>query len=240
VKKRVYGIVLAVLLIVVLTYSSGVVNAGAVEQITEEEFADRVQTYDEAQLQEFFQSLGSDEIEVLVSDPTVGTNSWYVVLRKNVTDLEGNAIEGATVTVTNPDDSWELYMKAAVPAGGSWETESATSVTDENGYCYFYFMWVAGLLSPNRIINVDVAKDGFLASSDTAYIGGMGFYLLPDEPRAPYYGYNALDNKLTPLPSQVIPEVPLGTILASAAMIAALGLYITMPRRQRKQKALIS
>jgi len=28
--------------------------------------------------------------------------------------------------------------------------------------------------------------------------------------------------------------------LASAAMITALGLYITMPRRQRKQKALIS
>jgi hypothetical protein len=81
---------------------------------------------------------------------------------------------------------------------------------------------------------------GFLASSDTEIIGGMGFYLEPVETRVPYYGYNALDNVLTPLPSQVIPEVSLGTILASAAMIAALGLYITMPRRQRKQKALIS
>ena len=238
-KKRVYGIVLAVLLIVVLTYSTGVANAGAIEQITEQEFANRVQTYDETQLQGLFQSLGSDEIEILVSDP-IEDESWYVMLLKNVTDPEGNAIEGATVTITNPDASWELYMKAVVPAGSSWETDSATSVTDENGYCYFYMMWAGGLLSANRIIDVDVAKEGFLASSDTAYIGGIAFYQMPDESRAPYYGYNVINNVLIPIPSQVVPEVPLGTILASAAMIAALGLYITMPRRQRKQKALIS
>ena len=238
-KKRVYGIVLAVLLIVVLTYSTSVVNAGAIEQITEQEFANRVQTYDETQLQGLFQSLGSDEIEILVSDP-IEDESWYVMLLKNVTDPEGNAIEGATVTITNPDASWELYMKAVVPAGSSWETDSATSVTDENGYCYFYMMWAGGLLSANRIIDVDVAKEGFLASSDTAYIGGIAFYQMPDESRAPYYGYNVINNVLIPIPSQVVPEVPLGTILASAAMIAALGLYITMPRRQRKQKALIS
>ncbi len=235
-KRIVYGIVLILLLTVVLTYPIGLV--GAVEQITEEEFADRVQTYDEAQLQEFFQSLASGDIEVLVSDP-IETESWYVMLIKNVTDPEGNAIEGATVTITNMDEGWELKIKAAVPAGSSWETEFATSVTDENGYCYFYLMWAGGLLSTSRTINVDVAKDGFLASSDTTYITGMGFHFLSDE-IASYYGYNALDNVLTPLPSQVIPEVPLGTILASAAMIAALGLYITMPRRQRKQKALIS
>ena len=238
-KKRVYGIVLAVLLIVVLTYSTSVVNAGAIEQVTEQEFANRVQTYDETQLQGLFQSLGSDEIEILVSDP-IEDESWYVMLLKNVTDPEGNAIEGATVTITNPDASWELYMKAVVPAGSSWETDSATSVTDENGYCYFYMMWAGGLLSANRIIDVDVAKEGFLASSDTAYIGGIAFYQMPDESRAPYYGYNVINNVLIPIPSQVVPEVPLGTILASAAMIAALGLYITMPRRQRKQKALIS
>jgi hypothetical protein len=235
-KRIVYGIVLILLLTVVLTHPIGLV--GAVEQITEEEFADRVQTYDEAQLQEFFQSLASGDIEVLVSDP-IETESWYVMLIKNVTDPEGNAIEGATVTITNMDEGWELKIKAAVPAGSSWETEFATSVTDENGYCYFYLMWAGGLLSTSRTINVDVAKDGFLASSDTTYITGMGFHFLSDE-IASYYGYNALDNVLTPLPSQVIPEVPLGTILASAAMIAALGLYITMPRRQRKQKALIS
>jgi hypothetical protein len=235
-KRIVYGIVLILLLTVVLTYPIGLVDA--VEQITEEEFADRVQTYDEAQLQEFFQSLASGDIEVLVSDP-IETESWYVMLIKNVTDPEGNAIEGATVTITNMDEGWELKIKAAVPAGSSWETESATSVTDENGYCYFYLMWAGGLLSTSRTINVDVAKDGFLASSDTTYITGMGFHFLSDE-IASYYGYNALDNVLTPLPSQVIPEVPLGTILASAAMIAALGLYITMPRRQRKQKALTS
>jgi hypothetical protein len=236
--KRVYGIVLAVLLIVVLMYSTSVVNAGAVEQITEQEFANRVQTYGETQLQEFFQSLASDEIEVLVSDP-IETESWYVMLMKNVTDSEGNAIEGATVTITNPDDSWELYMKAAVPAGNSWETESATSVTDENGYCYFHIMWDGGLLSTNRYLTIDVAKEGFLASSETEIIAGMGFNFLPDE-IAPYYAYNTFDNVLIPLPSHVVPEVPLGTVLASAAMIAALGLYITMPRRQRKQKALIS
>jgi hypothetical protein len=183
--------------------------------------------------------LASDGTEVLVSDP-IEDESWYVMLLKNVTDPEGNAIEGATVTVTNPDDSWELYMKAVVPAGSSWKTDSATSVTDENGYCYFYMMWAGGLLSTNRIIDVDVAKEGFLASSDTAYIGGIGFYQMPDESRAPYYGYNVVNNVITPRPSQVIPEVPLGTILASAAIVTALGLYIIIPRRQRKQKALIS
>ena len=110
-----------------LTYSTGVANAGAIEQITEQEFANRVQTYDETQLQSLLQSVGSDEIEVLVSDP-IEDESWYVIVLKNVTDPEGNAVEGATVTITNPDDNWELYMKAAVPAGSSWETDSATSV----------------------------------------------------------------------------------------------------------------
>jgi hypothetical protein len=237
-KRIVYGIVLTLLLTVVLTYQVGVV--GAVEQITEQEFADRVQTYDETQLQGFFQSLASGDIEVLVSDPMVGNSSWYVMLVKKVADSEDNAIQNATVTVTNTDASWGLNVKAAVPAESSWENNSATSVTDEYGYCCFYFMWAGGGLSQSRMININITKNGFLASSNTEIINGIVFYLMPDETRAPYYGYNSLENVLMPIPMQVIPEVPLGTILVSAAMIAALGLYVIMPRRQRKQKALIS
>jgi len=44
-----------------------------------------------------------------------------------------------------------------------------------------------------------------------------------------------VDGYVQQLPSPVIPEVPLGTIMASAAMIIALAAYVAVPKRRRKQ-----
>jgi hypothetical protein len=43
-----------------------------------------------------------------------------------------------------------------------------------------------------------------------------------------------VDGYVQQLPESVIPEVPLGTIMASAAMIIALVAYVTMPKWRRK------
>lgn len=165
-------------------------------------------------------------------DGAYGSGTRDGVLATNQEDLKSclsRAFIGHTIEDgCNKDGSWVAY------GGGDFNAECVFVVADSHWEVEFAIPFVG------NDGGMDDFSDLVCTTADTIGIKfqyftqpGANNHFYPEGTQYQIKTYNTLT--FLPCPG-VIPEVPLGTIVASAAMIIALAAYVAVPRWRRKQK----
>lgn len=183
-------------------------------------------------------------IDLTTTSHHYALNGVYVVTL-TVTDDEGlSDTDTATVDITDPEgiivahkwsddngngvqdageidiEGWLIEVYMSEDSEVTW-TKVAEGLTASDGSVTFDGLPVPAVPTFYRV--VEEQRPGWINTTDRIYTTPMLEY----STLMVYFGNMYV-------PSQVIPEIPLGTIVASATMIIALIGYFTFPRLRRK------